>query len=131
MVGAWGQTPGTSGSKRPMTFADLQAMKRVSDPQISPSGKWVMFSVTDVSLEKNTKVNHLWVVPLPTAAQRTTGSRREMGDAFFAEMRLKHSRGKQGASGDVRRWGVEWTILTGREMGVVFDEGPGVPGSVE
>ena len=38
-----------------MTFADLQRMKRVSDPQISPSGKWVMFSVTDVDLEKNTK----------------------------------------------------------------------------
>ena len=47
-----------------MTFADLMAMKRVSDPQISPSGKWVLFSVTDVDLEKNTKVNHLWVVPL-------------------------------------------------------------------
>ena len=55
--------------KRPMTFADLMAMKRVSDPQISPSGKWVMFSVTDVSLEKNTKVNHLWVVALGVAAQ--------------------------------------------------------------
>jgi dipeptidyl aminopeptidase/acylaminoacyl peptidase len=47
-----------------MTFADLQAMKRVSDPQISPSGKWVLFSVTEVSLEKNSKVNHLWVVPI-------------------------------------------------------------------
>src|SRR5437868_5128027 len=53
-----------AGGKHPMTFADLMAMKRVSDPQISPSGKWVMFSVTDVSLYKNTKVNHLWVVPL-------------------------------------------------------------------
>ena len=51
-----------------MTFADLMAMKRVSDPQISPSGKWVMFSVTDVSLEKNSKVNHLWVVPLAGGA---------------------------------------------------------------
>src|SRR5580704_9847543 len=62
-----GQGAGTAASasaKRPMTFADLMAMKRVSDPQISPSGKWVMFSVTDVSLEKNTKVNHLWVVSL-------------------------------------------------------------------
>ena len=39
-------------------------MKRVSDPQISPSGKWVMFSVTDVSLEANTRTNHLWVVPI-------------------------------------------------------------------
>ena len=53
-----------AAQKRPMTFADLQAMKRVSDPQISPSGKWVMFSVTDVSLEKNTKTNHLWVIPI-------------------------------------------------------------------
>jgi dipeptidyl aminopeptidase/acylaminoacyl peptidase len=51
-------------AKRPMTFADLQAMKRVSDPQISPSGKWVLFSVTDVDLAKNSKTNHLWIVPL-------------------------------------------------------------------
>lgn len=51
-----------------MTFADLQRMKRVSDPQVSPSGKWVMFSATDVDLEKNTKVNHLWVVPMAAPA---------------------------------------------------------------
>ncbi len=52
-----------------MTFADLQAMKRVSDPQISPSGKWVLFSVTDVSLEKNSKTSHLWIVPLDGSAK--------------------------------------------------------------
>src|SRR3984885_3350749 len=56
--------------KRPMTFADLQRMKRLSDPQISPSGKWVMFSVTDVDLEKNAKVNHLWVVPTVGGRER-------------------------------------------------------------
>src|ERR1035441_9740961 len=50
--------------KRPMTFADMMAMKRVSDPQISPTGEWVLFSVTDVDLGKNTKANHLWVVGL-------------------------------------------------------------------
>ncbi len=60
---ATAQTSQTA-AKRPMTFADLQAIKRISDPQISPSGKWVLFSVTDVSLEKNTKTSHLWVVPL-------------------------------------------------------------------
>ena len=57
-----------------MTFADLMAMKRVSDPQISPSGKWVMFSVTDVDLAKNTKVNHLWVVPLGAAGATADSS---------------------------------------------------------
>jgi dipeptidyl aminopeptidase/acylaminoacyl peptidase len=74
---AFAQTP----AKRPMTFADLQAMKRVSDPQISPSGKWVLFSVTDVSLEKNSKTNHLWVVPLAGGkeVQLTTGSGESNG----------------------------------------------------
>ncbi len=52
--------------KRPMTFADMERMKRVSDPQVSPSGRWVMFSVAEVDLERNSKVSHLWVVPLGT-----------------------------------------------------------------
>ena len=59
----------TAPPKRPMTFADLQAMHRIADPQISPSGKWVLFSVTDVSLEHNTKTNHLWAVPLDGSAK--------------------------------------------------------------
>ncbi|HEY6414455.1 MAG TPA: S9 family peptidase [Edaphobacter sp.] len=54
---------GSSG-KRPMTFEDLQRMKRISDPQISPSGKWVMFSAVDVDLAANTKTSHLWVAPM-------------------------------------------------------------------
>ena len=69
-------------AKRPITFADLMAMKRVSDPQISPSGKWVLFSVTDVSLEHNTKTNHLWIVPLDGSAkehQLTTGDGESNG----------------------------------------------------
>jgi len=70
-----------TAAKRPMTFADLQAMKRVSDPQISPSGKWVLFSVTDVSLEKNSKTNHLWVVPIASGKeiQVTTGAGESNG----------------------------------------------------
>jgi Tol biopolymer transport system component len=55
---------GTSSGRRPMTFTDLQRFKRIGDPQISASGKWVMFSAVDVDLAANTKVNHLWVVPL-------------------------------------------------------------------
>ena len=75
---------GHPSTKRPMTFADLMAIKRVSDPQISPSGKWVMFSVTDVSLEKNAKVNHLWVVPLDGSApeRQLTSHTGDTGESF-------------------------------------------------
>ena len=69
-----------------MTFADLQRMKRASDPQISPSGKWVMFSVTEVDLEKNARVNHLWVVPMGSATAGTTGrGARERQVTFWKE----------------------------------------------
>lgn len=51
-------------TKRPMTFEDLQAIKRIADPQVSPSGKWVMFSVTEVDLAANKKTTHLWTVSI-------------------------------------------------------------------
>src|SRR3974390_74614 len=56
-------TPAFSQTRHPFTFEDMMALKRVADPQPSPDGKWVLFSVTDVSLEHNTKIPHVWVVP--------------------------------------------------------------------
>ncbi|HZT81748.1 MAG TPA: hypothetical protein VFA26_16095, partial [Gemmataceae bacterium] len=45
---------GAAEGKRPMTVDDLFKFKRVSDPQISPDGKWVAYVVGTVDLEKNT-----------------------------------------------------------------------------
>jgi len=50
-------------TKHPFTFEDMMKLKRVGDPQPSPDGTWVLFSVTDVSLEANTKTPHVWIVP--------------------------------------------------------------------
>ncbi|MGB7622651.1 MAG: S9 family peptidase [Terriglobia bacterium] len=49
--------------KHPLTFDDLMKVQRVADPQISPDGKWVAYSVTVVDKEKNTKKADIWVVP--------------------------------------------------------------------
>src|SRR5690348_13160936 len=54
----------SSQTKRPFTFEDMMQLRRISDPQISPDGKWVVFSAQDVNLNANTKTNHLWIVPL-------------------------------------------------------------------
>jgi len=53
-----------SPDKRPFTFEDMMALKRIGGPQISPDGKWVVFSAVDVSLKENKKTPHLWIVPL-------------------------------------------------------------------
>jgi dipeptidyl aminopeptidase/acylaminoacyl peptidase len=55
-------TPVASG-KHPFTFEDMMKLKRLDEPVPSPDGKWVVFSATDVDLEANTKISHLWIVP--------------------------------------------------------------------
>ncbi len=57
-------------SRRPFTFEDMMALKRVGEPEVSPDGKWVAFSVMDVSLEANTKTPHIWIVPTAGGAER-------------------------------------------------------------
>jgi dipeptidyl aminopeptidase/acylaminoacyl peptidase len=107
---------GQAAPKRPMTFADMMAMKRVSDPQVSPSGKWVMFSVTDVSLEKNTKVNHLWVVPLAGGPeQQITFSTGESNGRFSPNGQFVSFTGAPNGSDSVSRIAIAtWDETTGK-----------------
>src|SRR3989440_8207844 len=53
----------TAPQKRPFTFEDMMALKRVGAPVPSPDGKWVVFDCEDVDPAANTKTSHLWIVP--------------------------------------------------------------------
>jgi dipeptidyl aminopeptidase/acylaminoacyl peptidase len=54
--------PSTFGqTKRPMTFEDMMAMKRLGETAVSPDGKWLAYSVTTVDLAKNAKTPELWL----------------------------------------------------------------------
>src|SRR5271170_1217910 len=55
--------PAHAQTRRPMTFEDLMKMRRLGDIDLSRDGKWVLFSATDVDLEKNTHTPHLWIIP--------------------------------------------------------------------
>ena len=50
-------------AKRPITFEDLTKIQRISDPQVSPDGKWVAYVQGTVDLEANKTIRHLWLVP--------------------------------------------------------------------
>ncbi|HTS11236.1 MAG TPA: S9 family peptidase [Candidatus Limnocylindrales bacterium] len=56
--GAGAQNP----ERHPIEFKDLIAMHRVSDPQISPDGKWIAYSVSTPDLEANHSVTNIWIV---------------------------------------------------------------------
>ena len=50
--------------KHPITFDDLFGMGRVSDPQISPDGKRIAYTVTWYDIEKNKGNSDIWIVSI-------------------------------------------------------------------
>src|SRR5947209_8310855 len=109
------QNSGTSGQKRPFTFEDMMALKRIGDPQVSPDGRWVMFSAIDVNLAENTRKPHLWLVPAAggDAKQITSGEAGENRGRF---------------SPDGKSFSYTSSAVGGSQIWVVgFDSGAGTP----
>ena len=59
-----------AAQKRAITFEDYIALKSVSDPQLSPDGKWVAYTVSTPSLQDNRNVSRVWVVEVATGSAR-------------------------------------------------------------
>jgi dipeptidyl aminopeptidase/acylaminoacyl peptidase len=50
--------------KRPITFDDLISLHRISDPQISPDGKSVTYTVSTPDLAANHSVSNIWIAAI-------------------------------------------------------------------
>src|SRR2546428_10885636 len=59
-----------AAQKRAITFEDYIALKSVSDPQLSPDGKWVAHTVSTPSLQDNRNVARVWIVEVATGKSR-------------------------------------------------------------
>jgi dipeptidyl aminopeptidase/acylaminoacyl peptidase len=76
-------SPGTihSQTRRPMTLVELLSIPRVGDPQLSPDGKGVIFTLATIDWPGNQRVPHVWRINTDS-----TGLRRvsEEGGAYGA-----------------------------------------------
>jgi dipeptidyl aminopeptidase/acylaminoacyl peptidase len=73
-------TIAAAADKRPMTLGDMFALKRVSDPQISPDGKQVVYVITTVDLPGNKTTANLWLAATDGSApprQLTTAAKKD------------------------------------------------------
>ena len=52
-----------NGAKRAITFDDLIAMHRLVEAELSPDGKWVVYTAATPDLEANRNATNLWMVP--------------------------------------------------------------------
>jgi acylaminoacyl-peptidase len=53
-----------------LTPREMNSMDRVSDPRVSPDGRWVVYAVRSTDWDKNRGVYSLWLLDLSTGAQR-------------------------------------------------------------
>ena len=56
--------PALFAQRAPFDARAMMQLARISDPQISPDGRWVAFSTQTIDPDKNTKPKQVWVVPL-------------------------------------------------------------------
>jgi len=56
--------------RRAIAFEDFIALKGVSDPQLSPDGKWVAYTVGTPSLQENRGISRIWVAEVATGRSR-------------------------------------------------------------
>jgi len=78
LVPAAAQTP---APLRTLTVDDLFQIREVDDPQASPEGKWVAYTVTTIDLKRDKDETRVWMIPaaggeaLPMSATGSSASR--------------------------------------------------------
>jgi dipeptidyl aminopeptidase/acylaminoacyl peptidase len=108
-----------------LTIDHILAMESVGDPQLSPDGKWIAYTVTRNDLEEDKRRTQIWMVsseggePIPmTAPDGSASTPRWSPDSRY--LAFKASRGENGKSQVWRlnRLGGEAVQLTDVKQGI-------------
>ncbi len=76
-----------AAAKRPITFDDMISMGRVSDPQVSPDGKWAAYVVDTYDKATNGRRSSLWLASLESGENRqlTHSDKRDRNPRWSAD----------------------------------------------
>jgi dipeptidyl aminopeptidase/acylaminoacyl peptidase len=74
-------TPAVGEAKRDLTIEDYFEIARLADPQMSPDGDWVAYTISTMDLEEDESETRVWMVPtsggepVPMTAPGSSASR--------------------------------------------------------
>ena len=140
-------------SKRPLKLDDLARFRNVGDPQISPDGQWIAYTVSTIDVKDDKSSTHIWMVGYDgkndrqlTFSTDSEGSPRWSPDGKYLSFTSSRSSGKQGVRGNQlwlldrsggeafqltelkgRLQGYEWSPDSNRLALVIGDPDPDAP----
>src|SRR5262245_16765551 len=110
-------------SKRPMTVEDLFKFKRVADPQISPDGQWVVYTLTTMDVAGNKSTTNLWLAATDGKTpprQLTTSEKKDRHPRWSPDG--KHILFESTRSGDSQLWVIALDGGEARQLTTVATE---------
>ena len=115
-----------SAAKLPFSVEAMMKIHRISEPQLSPDGKVVAFTVQDVDIPNNTKPKQIWVVPADGGGPRQItrdGSMNERPRWMPDSKRIVYVSNRSGAS---QVWAMDPDGGNARQITTVSTEAGGV-----
>jgi dipeptidyl aminopeptidase/acylaminoacyl peptidase len=111
--------------KRPMRIDDLFQFKRVSDPQISPDGKLVVYVLTTVDLDANKSSSSLWLAPTDKGEPRplTNTAKKDRHPRWSPDG--KHVLFESTRSGETHLWIIDLAGGEARQLTTMSSEASG------
>ena len=87
IVSALSPAVSSAQEQRPMTVEDVLAFANLSDPQISPDGRWVAYVLTRRDTEENVTNSDVWIVASEGGEpyQLTRGPKRDNGPRWSSD----------------------------------------------
>ncbi|MEX2114701.1 MAG: S9 family peptidase [Pirellulales bacterium] len=112
----------SASAAHPLTIDDLLAMRRASDPHISPDGKSVVYVVTTVDREKNASTSTIWLAPTDGSPPRqlTGGPKHDKHPRVSPDSRQVLFESDR--SGDNQLWVIDLTGGEARQLTTIASE---------
>jgi len=111
--------------ERSITVDDILAMKSVGDPQVSPDGKWVAYTVRQRDMEEDKSGTQIWTVatsggdPIPmTSAETSASDPRWSPDNRYLSFKAEKGEKEKPQVWNLNRLGGEAIQVTSVKQGI-------------
>jgi dipeptidyl aminopeptidase/acylaminoacyl peptidase len=93
-------------ARRPIAASDVYNLRSVSDPQVSPDGKWVAYTVSAVDSAKDRNFSHVWMTSWDGThtIQATTSNASESSPRWSPDGRFLSFLSSRGGADDDQLW---------------------------